>query len=913
VPLGLRGRRSETEALDRLLRAVAGGDGRALVLTGENGVGKTALLRYVAEAAPGFQVVRAAGVQSEMELAFAGLHQLCVPLLDRLGRLPDPQAQALGTAFGLRAGDAPDRFLVGLAALSLLAEVAGEQPLLCLVDDAQWLDRASAESLAFVARRLVADSVGLVFALREPSEELKGLPHLTVAGLDDADARALLASVLRGPLDERVRDRIIAETRGNPLALLELPRGLSPVELAGGFGLPDAPPLSGRIEESFQRRLAPLPVATRRLLLVAAAEPVGDATLVWAAARRLGIDAKAAAPAAAVGLLDGGAGVQFRHPLVRSAVYRAASPAERQLAHAALAQATDPASAPDRRAWHRAHATAGPDDDVAAELERSAARAQARGGLAAAAAFLQRATELTVDPARRTLRALVAAQAKLQAGAPDAAADLLDTALSGPADDLQRGRVDLLRAQIAFTSSHAGDAPALLLKAAERLAPLDARLARETYLDALAAAMFAGRMGGGSGVRHVAESARSRPPAPEVPRAPDLLLDGLVAFVTEGIEGGTPLLRRALRAFGDSGLSDEDGIRWLWLAAHAAMNLWDEDAWDALSAQHVRLARDNGAFSVLPIALSARIGIHVFAGDLDTAAALVDEVRALTEAGGGRLAPYGALSLTALQGREPEASKLIEATRREVAAWGGRMGLSVTQQARALLYNGLGRYEDALDAAQHVTERADEMLWSSLVLPELIEAASRSGKTERAVLALERLTDATRASGSDWALGIEARSRALLSDGDTAEGLYREAIQRLGRTRAAAELARSHLLYGEWLRRERRRTDAREELRTAFERFTAMGIEAFGRRAEAELLAAGEPARRRAVETTDGLTAQEAQVARLAREGLSNPEIGSRLFLSPRTVEYHLRKVFIKLGISSRSQLRGGLSSDLGS
>src|SRR5712692_2739576 len=501
-------RRTERSALDSLIASARGGMGSALVLRGEPGIGKTALLEYAIESASGFGIARAGGVESEMELAFAALHQLCAPALDRLERLPGPQRDALGVAFGVRAGEAPDRFLVGLAALNLLSEVAGERPLLCVVDDAQWLDRASAQALAFAARRLLAEPVVLIFAAREPGEEFTGLPEQLVQGLEDTDARALLGSFLRVPLDERVCERILAEMRGNPLALVELPRGLTPEELAGGFGILSAPGLPGRIEQTFLRRYEALPPAARQLLLVAAAEPTGDPMLVWRAAGRLGISPDAAAAAEAGRLLVIGARVTFRHPLVRSAVYRAASPQERRAVHQALAEATDPEADPDRRAWHLAEAAPGPDEEVADELERSADRAQARGGVAAAAAFLERAVALTLDPARRADRTLAAANAKLQVAAFDAALGLLATAEAGPLEERQRARADLLRAQVASVSGRVMDAPPLLLKAARQFEPLDPGMARETYLDALGAALGAGRLAVGGGVREVAEAAR---------------------------------------------------------------------------------------------------------------------------------------------------------------------------------------------------------------------------------------------------------------------------------------------------------------------------------------------------------------------------------------------------------------------
>ena len=910
----LRGRRRECEALDRLLDSVRAGRSGALVVRGEPGVGKTALLEYVVERSSGCRVARAEGVQSEMELPFAGLHQLSAPLLAWRERLPGPQRDALGTAFGLSAGEAPDRFLVALAVLSMLSEVAGEQPLVCVVDDAQWLDRASAQALAFVARRLLAESVAFVVAERESAtaQEFTGLPELVVEGLRDGDARALLGSVIRGPLDERVRNRIVAETRGNPLALLELPRWMTPAELTGGFGLPDGSALPGRIEHSFRRRAEGLPAQTQRLLLVAAAEPVGDPALVWRAAERLGIGVDAAAPAETSGLCEFGARVRFRHPLVRSAVYRAASSEDRRAVHRALAEVTDPGVDPDRRAWHRAHATPGPDEEVAEELERSAGQAQARGGLAAAAAFLEQAAGLTPAPARRAPRALAAAQAKHRAGAADAALDLLATAQAGPLDDLLYAQADRLRGQIAFASSHGSDAPPLLLTAAKRLEPLDAALARETYLDAFSAAMFAGRLAVGVGVLEVARAARAAPPGPQPPRPVDLLLEGLAVLITEGYEAGTPLLERARSAFGGVETSSDEEIRWGWLASNTAAQLWDDEDWHVLATRHVQLARDAGALSVLLHALSFRIGLHHYAGELAVAASLVEEVAAVTEATGSRLAPYGAVALAAWQGREAEASRLIDATINEVVARGEGRGLTFIEWASAVLYNGLGRYEDALAAAAPAAEHPHELSFSTRALPELIEAATRSGKIETAADALQRLSETTRASATDWALGIEARSRALLSENETAEELYTEAIDRLGRTRVLVELARAHLLYGEWLRRENRRLDAREQLRRAHAMFDRMGAAAFSERARRELVATGETLGKRTVDTRDTLTAQEAQIARLARDGLSNAEIGSRLFISPRTVEYHLSKTFIKLGIGSRHQLRRVLSGGLG-
>jgi DNA-binding CsgD family transcriptional regulator len=894
----LLGRQRERAALSQLLFDVRSGRSRALVLRGEPGIGKTALLDDLCTRADDVVLARVAGVESEMELAFAALQQLCAPMLGQLGGLPDPQREALGVAFGLNAGPAPDRFLVGLAVLSLLSEVAERRPLLCVIDDAQWLDRASAQALAFVARRLLAEPVALVFATREEGEEYRGLPELLVGGLGAGDARELLSSVIRGPLDERVRDRIVAETRGNPLALLELPQGVPSVP-----GAPGAPGLSGRIEDSFRRRLEVLPAATQRLMLVAAAEPAGEPALVWRAAQRLGIGAGAVAPASDAGLLTIGQRVMFRHPLVRSAVYRAASPPDRRAAHQALADATDPQADPDRRAWHRAQATPGPDEEVASELERSAGRAQARGGLAAAAAFLERAAALTLDPARRAERALAAAQASYQAGSLDATLRLLATAEAGPPDEFRRARADLLRGQIAFSSSRGSDAPPLLLKAARQFEPLDMGLARETYLDAMAAATFVGRLALGGGMREVAEAARAAPPPPGPARGPDLLLDGLALLICEGYPAGAPVLRQAVSAFRGTDVSREEGLRWLWLSCRAALIVWDYASWDVLSDRQVTLARDAGALVTLPIVFNMRATVHLFAGEFAEAASLVAQAESVTEATGSSIAPYGALALAVFRGREAQAAHLLQTATDDAERRGEGRALSFVHWADAVLCNSLGRYEEALAAAQRASEDSPAVQFASVELVELVEAAVRSGVPERAAGALQRLSGIARACGTDWALGAEARSRALVSDGEDAENLYREAIDRFGRAGLRVDLARARLLYGEWLRRQRRRRDARDQLGRAYEIFDSIGAAAFAGRARIELRAAGGQARERAVDTTDPLTAQEALIARLAGRGASNPEIAAQLFISRATVAYHLRKVFVKLGITSRDQL----------
>ena len=907
----LLGRGSECAALDQLAASVRGGPSRALVLRGEAGVGKSALLEYLVAHASGCGIARATGVESEMELAYAGLQQLCAPFLDRLEGLPGPQRDALGSAFGLRHLGAPDRFLVGLAVLSLLADVAEDRPLVCIVDDAQWLDVASAQALAFVARRLGAESVGLIFAVREPSGErrFEGLPELAVGGLDDRDAQQLLGTVVTGPLDERVRDRIVAEMRGNPLALLELPRGRSPAELAGGFGLLDAPGLSGRIEQSFTERLAPLPPATRLLLLVAAAEPVGDPVLVWHAAAELGIEPDAAASATAAGLVDFGAQVRFGHPLVRSAIYSGAAPQERQRVHRALAEATKADIDPDRRAWHLAHATARLDEDIAAELDRSAGRARARGGLAAGAAFHERAVELTPDPGRRAQRALLAAKSKHQAGANHAALRLLTVARAGPLDELERARAQLLHAQITFATTRGRDAPPLLLEAAKRLETLDPALARETYLEAFAATLSTDRLVRGGDAREVAAAVLAADWEPST-RACDLLLDGLALLTRDGYVAGAPALKVAVRAFRDERLSEEDELRWLWVACLTARALGDYAAWDELTARHLELARRAGAFSLLPVALTERIPVELFAGRIGVATSLAAQADAVVEATGSHLILRASIMLANWRGREAEALALTEARQQDVLRGGEGLWVRANEWGSVLRYNGLGRYEDALAAAERAAEDPRGLgLWIRDLF-ELIEAAVRTGRTERSAGPLAQLAEIAHAAGTDYALGCYARAAAMLAEGEAAERLYREAVDRLTRvfTGGSEALARAHLLYGEWLRRENRRVDAREQLRVAHAMLSDMGMEAFAERARRELLATGETVRKRTVETLDELTAQEVQVAHLAADGRTNLEIGAQLFLSPRTVEWHLSKLFGKLGISSRKELSAALS-----
>ncbi|WP_246125107.1 ATP-binding protein [Cellulomonas xylanilytica] len=906
-PIQLRGRRSECAVLDSLVEAARAGASRTVVLRGEAGIGKTALLEYVEDRSTDCHVVRVVGIESEMELPFAAIHQLSRPLLDGLGRLPVPQREALETAFGLSSGRPPDRFFVGLALLGQLAEHAEARPLVCLVDDAQWLDRSSAQVLSFVARRLHTESVVLVLAERDgdaPSE-FEGLPELRLRGLSEQDAARLVTAASLGPLDASVRGRILAEAHGNPLALLELPRGQSSAAFAGGFPVPARLSVPSRIEASYRRRIEVLPSETQRLLLVASADPVGDPNLLWRAVSELGIPASAAAPAEADDLIEIDARVGFRHPLLRSAIYRAASPAERRTAHRALAAATDPEVDPDRRAWHRAQGVLGPDDVVAAELERSAGRAKARGGLAATAAFLQRSVALTRDPARRADRALAAAQACLHAGAFDAASGLVAAAETGPLDELGLARVDRLKAEVAFAQNRGGEASLLLLRAAVQLETLDVRLSRDTYLDAWAAALFAGGLADDGGTLLDVSQAVAAAPRPVTPPLPcDLLLDSLAMVFTDGRPAAAPALRRAVAAFASSDVSEEELLRWGWLATRAANLVWDYDRGLEIGITTVRLARDSGALEALAVVDNACGQAAVFGGDFARAALLVAEVDTLKEATGTRIAPHAALVLAGARGHEGLASDLMAGVVAHATVGGQGTALQYARWAKAVLMNGLGRYDEALTEAVAACDLAPELYIASWALNELIEAATRTGHAELADEALRRLREHVQACDTDWALGIYARSSALMSEGDAAESLYQEAVERLGRTRLRPDLARTHLLYGEWLRRQGQRVRAREQLRTADEMLTTLGMDAFAERAGRELLATGERARRRTVETQERLTLHEAQIAQLAGDGLTNPEIGARLFLSARTVEWHLGKVFTKLRVTSRRELK---------
>lgn len=900
----LLGRNAECASIDRVLEDVRAGHGCVLVVRGEPGVGKSALLDYMAERAVGCQLARAAGVEYEAELTLAGLQQLLgAAMLLRSEHLPGPQRDALRVALGMQQGLAPDRFLVGLATLGVLCEMAEERPLVCLIDDVQWLDRASIQVLAFVARRLAAENFALVFAVREPSavQELDGLPELVIEGLCDQDARSLLAWAVAGRLDEQVRDRIVAETQGNPLALLELPRSLTPAEMAGGFGLPDARALSGRIQQSFLRRIASLPGEAREVLFVAAAEPVGDVTLLLRALDILGIAADSIVPAEDAGLIELGPRVRFPHPFVRSAAYRAVTPEMRRRGHGALAEATDPEADPDRRAWHRAHATAAADEAVAVELERCASRAQARAGPEAAAAFLERAVELTPDSRQRGKRAMSAAHAKFDAGALAAAEGLLAIAGTCPLDDLDRARAERLKAHIAFARSRGGDTPALLSVAAQRLETLDPPLARQTHLEALWAAVRSGRFGKAQGVVDAAEAAIA-PMRGRSSRGIDLMLDGLTCRMGRGYTSALPLVAGALDAFRKEGFCQEN-ITWCWLACQLAMDLWNDAACAEIADGLSVVARERGGLTVLPFALNYTAAHQLFAGRFDIAEQLIDEANRITAATGNVPIADFSILLAAWRGDRDKTYQLRAAIIPDATARGEGFGVEAAEWAAATLHIGKGEYAEAVSAAQRAYD-PDGLGFNVWVLPELIEAAARSGDLAIAKTAFEQLAERSSLSTTEWARGIEARSRALLTDGQDAEDLYREAIEQLGRSRVVVHHSRAQLIYGEWLRRENRRVDARAQLKSAYAAFEAMGAHAFAERAQRELLATGETVRKRTADTNDGvLTPQEAQIARLAYEGLTNPEIGHQLFLSHRTVEWHLRKVFTKLGITSRREL----------
>lgn len=903
--MNLLGRREECARLDTLLKAMREGSSDVLVMSGESGIGKTALLDYAIRAAADVRILRSAGVESEMDLPYAALHRLCLPLLDGVDQLPEPQAEALATVFGMRGGETPGPFLVGLGVLNLLAEAARGGPVVCAVDDAHWLDEASAQAVAFVARRLRAESILMLITSRIPTASMRGLASLDVEGLAPAAASQLLDSVVRWPLDDGVRAAILAEARGNPLALLELPLD-SPDRLAGGFGLLEATALAGRIESSFQRRIAELPGDSQELLLLAAAESAGDPVLIWRAAAALGLSPEAGSACADAELLTIGVRFAFRHPLVRSAVYHAAPAEARRRVHRALADATSREADPDRRAWHLGQAVESQDEAIAAELEASADRAQSRGGLAAAAAFLERAAALTPDPVVRAERELLAARDKYHAGAPEGAQMLLDKVESGPHDELRLAHVRQLRGHLAFVTGGAVVAPRLLLEAAQQFEQLDPVLARETYLDAIIYALRTGRFSEDVTVTEVAQAAAAAPVPRRAARAQDVLLDALAVLYTEGHVKGAPLVQQALDGFTPEGLSVSEATRWLSLGCYGAFATWDDVAWERISAANIRHIRATGALGMLPVAHSQRMLVHLHAGEFQAAADLLEESDAIVAAIGVDRPAYDVAAVAAWRGQYERAVELLRVAERAAVERRDGNGLTFVYYASAVMFNGLGRFGEARDAALKAANPMGSA-FAYWALGELAEAAVRCGDRAQAQEAVEVLATTTTPSATEWGLGTEARVRALISDGAEAEGYYQEAISRLGRSRGVMDLARTQLLYGEWLRAQDRVAEARAQLSAAHGRFAEIGAEGYAERARRELAACGVtvagPAAQKAVELTD----QERQIARRARDGRSNAEIGAELFLSARTVEWHLRKVFTKLGISSRRDLRSVL------
>ncbi|MET0700347.1 MAG: AAA family ATPase [Mycobacterium sp.] len=911
VPLAgaLIGRQGEQRLLGELVDGVRHGRSGVVVVRGEPGIGKTALLGDVATRHRDFRVIRINGAETEMELAYSGVQQLCDPLMEFSSRIPSPQRTALEVALGLRSGPVPDRLLVGLAVLTLVSEAGNDHAMMCLIDDAQWVDDASLKVLAIVARRLVADRVAMIFAARdrEGAQVLPGFPELRLDGLSATEARNLLNDVFPGQIDERVRETVITEAGGSPLALLELHRALTPEELAGGYGLTTASSRLARIEQTYGRQIRELPSATRLLLLIAAAEPAGRPAWLWAAADLLGVGIATAAPAEGVKLVTANGGISFRHPLIRSVVYQHASLPDRRRVHAALASAIGDDDAREHRAWHRAQAAAAPDEDVAAELEYCAARAGARGGSAAAATFLATAASLTPEARHRTQRALSAAAAKLDAGAQEAAGQLLAMALQAPPDEFADARIELLRTQLALSTTPITDAPQLLLASAQRLAHFDATSARETYLQAVMAAVHAGRLATeqGNSAAAVAEIARTAPTAESITSV-DLLLDGLIVRLTEGFTAAAPLLRRAIDLYLREEAAGTADPRWHDTTHRVSLDLFDRETYSYLAGRQLESLRAAGALSVLPTALLTNASLLVTKARFDEAAVLLEEANGIVTATTGAPLPITGVHchLEAYRGQEDRCQRIIKATIANGTARGAGSEIAGALHAQAVLLNGLGKYHEALSAAVSAAAY-DDIAMCGVALIELVEAASKCGEMSTATEATNRLLERTESSPTAYAAAVAARCAALVGHGDAAELLYRTAIARITECNdALVQLPRTHLLYGEWLQGEGRQNEAQEELRHAVEMFTVMGAEGFADRARRGLratgAAVGNGSRRRSMD----LTTQEFHIATLASDGHTSREIGSTLFLSRRTVEWHLGKIFAKLNVTSRRQLR---------
>ncbi|MFF7331205.1 LuxR C-terminal-related transcriptional regulator [Streptomyces sp. NPDC090306] len=917
-PVGLAGRQAELRLLGELLAEVRDGRSGVLVLVGEAGIGKTRLLDTVDGDGADLRVARIAGVESETRLGFAALHRLLRPFLDGLDRLPAPQRGALAAAFGLAdTGTPADRYLVGLATLTLLADTAtAARPLLCLVDDVQWLDRESAEVLAFVGRRLHADAVGLVLAGREGPAgpgPFDGLPSRTVTGLPDADARGLLAAGATGHLDRTVAGLIVAGTGGNPLALLELTRTLDPEQLAGTAPLPTPLPVGPLLEAHFLDRVLALPADTRTLLLVLSVAPPDDPAILWRAAAQLGVPARAADAATAAGVVTHHRTVAFRHPLIRSAVHRNAEPADRRRAHAALAAVTDPRRDPDRRAWHRAEATVGLDETVAAELAEASERARARGGYAARAAFLSRAAELSESG--RAARLVAAAEACLVLGDPRSALAMLDRAEPelGADDPVLHARARRTRATVDLYFTGMRGISALLLDAARPIAELDPPLARRMLFGGMEVLVVSGPHVERTTPREYARAALASPALRTAyrPTVTDLLLRGFALRLDAGHAPALPLLREALALLVDGGEITEEGMPLAVLTSLAADDGWDDvlgrEVWRVLDAHD----RRTGALGALQSTLVVQSTWEVRAGRLRAAEACLDEAEQLAEVTG--LPPAGPIHRIELMAWRGEEAAVRAAAGHIAEHWERTYGNGTfgawAAGCLAVLEIGLGRHAEALACLRPAFD-ADLPGTGARLLHEVVEAAVRSGDDATAKAALARLEERATAAGTPWGLGLLARCRALTADHDQAEACYTEAVDLLGRTRTVAELARTRLAFGEWLRRRRRRADARVQLRAAHDMFTDMGAALFAERAAAELRATGEQARRRTGTVHHDLTPQERQVATLAAAGATNAEIAARLFISVSTVEYHLNKVFRKLGVSSRRQLSPALEGE---
>jgi DNA-binding CsgD family transcriptional regulator len=895
-------RLTETGVMQELLDRAREGSSQVLVLRGQAGIGKTALLREMAEraASSGMRLAQATGIQAEMEFDFAGLHQLLLPFAGGLEDLPEPQRAALGTVFGLASGRAPDRFLVGLATLTLLTDAAERQPLLCVVDDAQWLDRVSLEMLAFVARRLLADRVAMVFGLRdreERAEALSGFPELRVGPLPPAAGKLLFERAAGGQVAELTSRRVLAEAAGHPLALVELGNGL-----AAGRGVPNTAPgqplrLSERLELLYLNRARELPNEAQTFLVLAAAEQLGEPDRVWRAAAVLGLNPEVAELPEIRRMVSLSPRVAFAHPLMRAAAYWGAAPGERRRVHAALAAVTNPDADPDRRAWHLAEATDGRDDAVARELEVSAGRARGRGGWENEQALLERAAQLTEDPGRRAARRLAAAEAGLVAGNVIGADALAEQAAPDLAQPLTRARARRVRGLCLQAQGKTTEAVRILVDAALEMSAADPRRGRDTMLEAFSAAQFDGWFGPESS--QVAVAVR-RLPRPTAAAAGDELLEGFAAIHEGRTAEGYALLRVGVRSIAIAYDAPDTTLPRLLAWSKAAGLLFDHSAWADLERHWIPALRDRGAVAVLIPALFSVGYNHLRAGRLSAAETALAEGRALAEGVGNRewLDGFNAsevLSL-ALRGNVPEGRALAARLRGEPIQ---KQWRDVTDLSVAVLELAAGRYDAALDAA--LQARA---LWPLLSPEDVVEAAVRCGRPEVAQAALDDFVPLAEAAGTPWALGVMARCRALLAGDDPgADDNYQESIGCLQRTPVTLSLARSRLVYGEWLRRQRRRRDARDQLRTALESFEHLGARGFTGRARGELAATGEHSTERTGQPGPQLTPQEAQIARLAAAGATNREIATQLFLSTATVDYHLRKVFRKLDVTRRASL----------